>query len=44
MMQFAKIHPEMLAEKINRCKNNFRNQKGLDKLLKNCHELLKINK
>ncbi|XP_057321570.1 dynein axonemal assembly factor 5 [Microplitis mediator] len=41
MMELAKIHPELLANKIIKCKNNFKNQTGLDKLLKHCHELLK---
>lgn len=40
-MELAKIHPELLADKIIKCKNNFKNQTGLDKLLKHCHELLK---
>ncbi|XP_044590648.1 dynein axonemal assembly factor 5 [Cotesia glomerata] len=43
MMSLAKIHPELLVNKIIKCKNNFKNQAALDKLLQHCHELLKNN-
>ncbi|KAK0086124.1 hypothetical protein PV325_003706 [Microctonus aethiopoides] len=34
MIQLAKIHPQMLAQKIEKCRSNFRNQSALDKLMK----------
>lgn len=40
MIQLAKVHPRMLYDKIEKCKMNFRNQNGLEKIQKTCQQLL----
>ncbi|XP_011313706.1 dynein assembly factor 5, axonemal isoform X2 [Fopius arisanus] len=40
MMELAEIEPVMLADKIERCKINFRNQKALEKLQDKCRNLI----
>ncbi|XP_015127781.1 dynein assembly factor 5, axonemal [Diachasma alloeum] len=40
MMTLAEIHPKMLADKIEKCKINFRNQVELEKLQDKCHLLI----
>ncbi|XP_034950339.1 dynein assembly factor 5, axonemal [Chelonus insularis] len=42
LLELAVIYPELLINKIVKSKSNFRNQKGLDKLLERCQELMKI--
>ncbi|XP_063972543.1 dynein axonemal assembly factor 5 [Diachasmimorpha longicaudata] len=40
MMALAEIHPKMLADKIEKCKINFRNQVELGKLQDKCYQLI----
>lgn len=40
MKPMARLHPELLAQKIQNCKTNFRNQEGLELLLKHAHDIL----
>ncbi|XP_012284126.1 dynein assembly factor 5, axonemal [Orussus abietinus] len=40
LMELGKVNPELLAMKLEKCKLNFRNQKGMEQLLKRLYELL----
>ncbi|XP_046614036.1 dynein axonemal assembly factor 5 isoform X1 [Neodiprion virginianus] len=40
MKPLAKLHPELLAQKIQSCKGNFRNQRSLEVLLEYTYDLL----
>ncbi|XP_012266719.2 dynein axonemal assembly factor 5 [Athalia rosae] len=40
MKPMVRLHPELLSQKIQNCRGNFRNQKSLEVLLKHAHDLL----
>ncbi|XP_017788530.1 PREDICTED: dynein assembly factor 5, axonemal, partial [Habropoda laboriosa] len=39
----AKIHPQLLYEKLQKCKTNFRNQNSIDILIESCQHILRNN-
>ncbi|XP_076283993.1 dynein axonemal assembly factor 5-like [Lasioglossum baleicum] len=41
LKELAKVHPELLYQKLQNCKTNFRNQKGIDILLEHCQYILR---
>ncbi|XP_076750342.1 dynein axonemal assembly factor 5-like [Xylocopa sonorina] len=41
LKELAKVHPELLYEKLQKCKANFRNQKGINALIEHCQCILK---
>ncbi|XP_025994000.1 dynein assembly factor 5, axonemal [Solenopsis invicta] len=41
LKRVAKIHPELLHEKLHNCRPNFRNKAGVDVLLKYCQNIFK---
>ncbi|XP_015431043.1 PREDICTED: dynein assembly factor 5, axonemal [Dufourea novaeangliae] len=41
LKELAKVHPELLYEKLQNCKSNFRNQKGINILLEHCQCILR---
>nr|XP_033333004.1 dynein assembly factor 5, axonemal isoform X1 [Megalopta genalis] len=43
LKELAKVHPELLYEKLHNCKTNFRNQKGMEILLEHCQYILENN-
>ncbi|XP_076222309.1 dynein axonemal assembly factor 5 [Nomia melanderi] len=43
LKELAKVHPELLYQKLQNCKTNFRNQKGIEVLLEHCQHILRNN-
>ncbi|XP_029037546.2 dynein axonemal assembly factor 5 [Osmia bicornis bicornis] len=43
LKELAKVHPELLYQKLQNCKTNFRNQKDIEILLEHCQHILKNN-
>lgn len=43
LKELAKVHPELLYQKLQNCKTNFRNQEDIDSLLKYCLCMLRNN-
>lgn len=41
LKELAKVHPELLYQKLQKCKMNFRNQMGIDILIEHCQCILK---
>ncbi|XP_076657670.1 dynein axonemal assembly factor 5-like [Halictus rubicundus] len=41
LKELAKVHPELLYQKLQNCKTNFRNQKGTEILLEHCQYILR---
>ncbi|XP_053974903.1 dynein axonemal assembly factor 5 [Hylaeus volcanicus] len=43
LKELARVHPELLYQKLQNCKTNFRNQEGIDTLLEHCSCILRNN-
>ncbi|XP_043260636.1 dynein axonemal assembly factor 5-like [Colletes gigas] len=43
LKELARVHPELLYQKLQNCKTNFRNQEGIETLLEHCSYILRGN-
>lgn len=41
LKELAKVHPELLYQKLQKCKMNFKNQMGIEILIEHCQCILR---